>query len=90
MEASYWERLTVGKLGLVLMGGTMLSKCLIPFSVDGWGCLPSLLFELRSNYGAGKEDNGNLLQNIPRMHCCTQCPQPCSRPLLTHVSTGDY
>ena len=44
MEASCWERLTVGKLGLVLMGGTMLSKCLIQFSVDGWGCLPSLLF----------------------------------------------
>ena len=20
------------------------------------------------------------------MHCCTQCPQPCSRPLLTHAS----
>ena len=23
------------------------------------------------------------------MHCCTHCPQPCSRPLLTHASTGD-
>ena len=23
------------------------------------------------------------------MHCCTQCPQPCSRPPLTHISTGD-
>ena len=26
-----------GKLGLVLMGGAMLSKSLIQFSVDGWG-----------------------------------------------------
>ena len=76
----------MGETGSCLMG-IMLSKSLIQFSVDGRGCAPSLLFELRSNYGAGKEDNGNLLQNIPRMHCCTQCPQPCSRPLLTHAST---
>ena len=33
-----------GKLGLVLMGGTLLSKSLIQFSVDGWSCVPSLLF----------------------------------------------
>ena len=23
------------------------------------------------------------------MHCCTQCPQPCSRPPPTHASAGD-
>ena len=33
-----------GKLGLVLMSGAMLSKSLIQFSVDGWSCVPSLLF----------------------------------------------
>ena len=33
----------VWKLGLVLMGGAMLSKSLIQFSVDGWSCVPSLL-----------------------------------------------
>ena len=33
-----------GKLGLVLMDGAMFSKSLIQFSVDGWGCVPSLLF----------------------------------------------
>ena len=44
MEASWWERLTEGKLGLVLMGGAMLSKSLIQLSVDGWSCVPSLLF----------------------------------------------
>ena len=37
-------------LGLVLIGGAMLSKSLIQFSVDGWGCVPSLLFGLRPNY----------------------------------------
>ena len=40
-----------GKLSLVLMGGAMLSKSLIQFSVDGWDCVPSLSFDLRPNYG---------------------------------------
>ena len=39
------ERLTDRKLGLVLMGGAMLSKSLIQFSVDGRGCVLSLLFD---------------------------------------------
>ena len=38
-----------GKLGLVLMGRAILSKSLIQFSVDGWGCVHSLLFGLRPN-----------------------------------------
>ena len=48
--------------------------------------VPSLLFDLRPNYGGGNEDNGNLLQKVPCRHCYTQCPQVCSRPLLTHAS----
>ena len=51
----------------------MLSKSLIQFSVDGWSCVPSLLFTWEPNYGGGNEDNGNLLQKIPRMYCYTQC-----------------
>ena len=47
------------------MGRAMLSKSLIQFSVDGWGQVPSLLLELRLNYGGGKEDNSDLLQNVP-------------------------
>ena len=46
----------LGKLGLVLMGSTMISKSLIQFSVDGPGCVPSLLFDWRPNYGGGNED----------------------------------
>ena len=72
------------KLGLVLMGGAMPSKSLMQFSVDARGCVPSLLFDLRPNYGGGNEDNGDLLQKVqkvPCTHCCTQCPQPWSRPL---------
>ena len=78
-----------GKLGLILMGGAMLSKSLIQFSVYGQGCVPCLLFDLRPNYHPGNEDNGDLLQKVPCPHCCTQSPQPCSRPLPTHGSARD-
>ena len=63
----------------------MLSKSLIQLSVHGQGCVPSLLFDLRPNCGAGNEDS--LLQKDSCMHCYTLYPQPCSRPLLTHAST---
>ena len=95
MEASWWERLPEGELGLVLMGGAMLSKSLIQFSVDG--CVPSLIltrgqtpqvFDLRPNGGVN-EDNGDLLQKVLCTHCHTQCLWPCSRPLPTHAFTGD-
>ena len=49
----------------------MLSKSLIHFSVDGQGCVPSLLFDLRLNYGGGNEGNDDLLQKVS---CCAQCP----------------
>ena len=65
MKASLWERLTVGELGLVVMGGAVLSKSLTQFSVDGRGCVPSLLFDLRPNCCGGNEDNANLLQKVP-------------------------
>ena len=32
------------KLGVVLIGRAMLGNSLIQFSVDGWSCVPSLLF----------------------------------------------
>ena len=68
------------------MGRAMLSKSLVQFSVDGQGWVPSLLFDTRPNYGGGNDDNGGLLQKVPCVHCPTQCPRPCSRPLLTHDS----
>ena len=61
-----------GKLGLVLTSGVMLSKSLIQFSVNGWDCVPSLLFDLKPNYGGGNEDCGDLLQKVPCMHCFTE------------------
>ena len=71
-------------------GWARFSKSLIQFSVDGWGCVPSLLFNLRPSYGGGNEDSGVLLQNIPCRHCYTQWPQPCIRPPLTYASTRDF
>ena len=41
------------------------------------------------NNGRCNEDNGEILQKIPCVYYYTQCPQPCSRPLLTHTSPGD-
>ena len=46
----------------------MLSKSLIQFSVDGQGRVPSLLLDLRPNYGGGNEDDGDLLQKVPCMY----------------------
>ena len=75
-----------GKLSLVLMGRVMLSKSLIQFSIDVWGCVPSLLFDPRPIYGGATEYSG-LLPKVPGTHCGMQCPQPCSRPPPTHTST---
>ena len=67
----------------------MFSKFLIQFSVDGEGCVPSLLFDLRPNYGGGNEDNGDLLQKVLCKQGSTQCPRPCSRPPPTHAFARD-
>ena len=70
-----------GKPGLVLMRGAMFSKSLIRFSVDGRSCVISLLLDLRPNCGGGNEDNGDLLQKVSYMRCCSQCLWPWSKPL---------
>ena len=74
-----------GNQGLVLMGRDIFSKSSIQFSVYGWGCVPSLLFGLRPNYGRG---NGGFLQKDVQalLH---SVPWPCSRPLSTHTSARD-
>ena len=46
------------KLGLGLVGKMMLSKSLIQFYADGWGCVPSP----RPNYGRDNVSNGDLHQ----------------------------
>ena len=55
------------------MGRAMLSKTLIQFSIEGWGCVPFLLLDLRPNYGGGNKDNGNFFQRVP---CSTATVSP--------------
>ena len=88
MEVSWWERLTEGKLGLVLMTRPMLSKSLIHFSIDGWGCVPSLLFDLRPNYGGSNEDNGTSFKRSHARPATLSAPT-LQRPPLRHTSSGD-
>ena len=71
----------------------MLCKSLIQFSVDGRDCVPSLLFDLRPDYGGGNEDNvtsfkypiHELLQSMPpNLQQATADPHLCQRLLDTH------
>ena len=89
MESQRVGQDRVTELNFVLLGGAMLSKSLIQFSVDGQGSVPSLLFDLGPNYGGDNEDNGNLLQKVSCVYCYTQCSQLCSRPppAATHYRT---
>ena len=85
--------MTEGETGTFLMCRAMLSKSLIQFFVDGWDCVPSLLFDLRPNYGGGNEDNGDLLQKAPCRHCCSVPPslqQAPANTLLTQSSADPY
>ena len=88
MKASLWDRLTDGGKW-VLFWWAMLRKLLIQFSVDGWSFFPTPAIYLGPNYDGGNEDNGELPQKIPCMYCYSPCPQPCSRPPLTHAFAGD-
>ena len=65
MEAPDGRDWLMGKLDLVLRGRAMLSKSWIQLPADGWGCVRSLLFDPRPNYGGGNEDNRDLLQKVP-------------------------
>ena len=57
----------------LLMGGAVF-----PPSYLTWG---QTMVEIMKIMGPPSEG--------PIMHCCTQCPQPCSRPPPTHASTRD-
>ena len=57
---------------------------------DHWKNYSLPVIYLWPNCGAGNEDNDDLLQKVPCIHCYTQCPQPCRRLLLTHASAGDF
>ena len=54
----------------------MLSKSLIQFSVEGQGCVPSLLFDLRLNYGGGDEDNVTSFERSHAGTAALSAPNP--------------
>ena len=73
-----------GNLTRALMGRAMLSNSLVNFLLLGRA-------DLRPNYvGAMAIMVTSFKMTYASCHssldCCIQCPRPCSRPLLTHVS----
>jgi len=50
------------------MGRAMLSKSLIQFSVDGWSCVPSLLFTWGQTV---MEVMKLMVTSLKRSHACT-------------------
>ena len=58
----------MGNLGLILMGGAMISKSLIKFSVNGWGCVPSLLLIWGQTMVEVMKITG---MSFKRSHACT-------------------
>ena len=65
------------------MGGAMLSKSLIQFAIDGQGCDPSLLFDLRPNCGGVNEHNEmDLLQKVQARIAALCAPSPAAGPCL--------
>ena len=89
-DARDWLR---GKLGLVLMYVAMLSKSLIQFSVDGRGCVPSLLFTwgqtmvevMKIMVTSFKRSHAALLHSVPpTLHQATSDPHLSWSLLDTH------
>ena len=54
----------------------MLSKSLIQLSVDEWGCVPSLLFDQRPNYGGGDGDNSTSFKRSRARTATLSAPDP--------------
>ena len=66
----------MGKTDFALMGKAMLNKSLIQFSVDGWSCVPSLLFTWDQIM---VEVMKIMVTSFKRSHACTtalRAPNP--------------
>ena len=74
-----------------MMHWAMFRKSLIQFSVGGWGCVPSLLFDLRPNYGAGNEENGTSFKRSSAHTATLSAPDPAAghhRPMPPPETPG--
>ena len=58
----------MGETGSCYVGRAMLSKSLIQFSFDGWGCIPSLLFTWVQTM---VEVMKIMVTSLKRSHACT-------------------
>ena len=76
------------KLGLVLMGRAMLSKSLIQFSVDGWSCVPSLLFTWGPTMVGfpGGSDGKASVYNVGDPDSIAGWEDPLEKEMATHSS----
>ena len=77
-----WVNLLWGHCSFLLGPGAQGSVCVLRESVS------PVLCKFWWLYGGV---NGDLLQEglCLTQVCCTQCPCPCGRPLLTHTFSGD-
>ena len=66
----------MGETGSCYDEWAMLSKSLIQFSIVGWGCVPSLLFDLRLNYGGGNEDMATSFKRSHAHSATLSAPNP--------------
>ena len=74
-----------GKLGLVLMGGAVLSKSLIQFSVVGGAVFPPCCL----TWGQTMVEVVKIMvTSFKRSHTCRQGPGRCSRPKQTNKQTN--
>ena len=64
MEASSYERLTEGETGSCSDEQGVLSKSLIQISVEGWSCVPSLLFTYVFTLGLISSYSFKLLSSV--------------------------
>ena len=65
-----------GDLHLAFMGGAVFPPCSLASGQTMVGIIV-VMASFKMTYACGSQD------------CCSQCPWPCSRPLLTHASTKE-
>ena len=91
--AFWWERLTEGETGSCSDGQGHALKSLIQSSVDGWSCVPSLLFTwcqtavevMEIMETSFKDPTRALLHSLPpTLQQATSAPRLCWRLLDTH------